>query len=352
MAVPTITVISPAVGPVGGRRLVQVMGGGFQLPPLPPPTGPAPAPPPTVEVLFGSGSGVLASPNVAVASDARLLVVTPASPLGHAAPAGKVDVTVRNIDQDGDPLPGESLTLPLAYEYALPDLNAVPERDLTRLVRALIRELRRQVLPGGVHLTVHTDWSDDPASGLAAIAAIPALVLSGPSLRENRFYSINKAREVVNPFGLGAAFYAELRPPYTIDLVFDVIGATDSQAQHLNLMAEVVDFFHRNQTLSMANSSTDPAAGATSWELDWEPGSQPKAISVPNSSSIRAFRGTFVLRGFDLDETDVAAGIVKTVEDQVGGSSVAAPSAVILGGPADPRDTSKNAGTGIEQLGE
>lgn len=325
MAVPTITVIYPNTGPTGGRRLVQIMGSNFQLPPDPPLVGPVPVPNPSVEVLFGGVAGT----RVAVAATSRLFVLTPVSPLDASSPEGPVDVEVRNIDQDGVLIPGETVTATNGYTYARPDLNARPEPDIVRLVRALLQDMKRQLL-GNISLEVHTDWSDAPATGLTFLSELPAVTLHGPDIRQNRFYSINEARSIDNTFGLGEEFFEELRPPMTVDLVFDLLGATDRKHQGISLQAEVVQYFNRNKYVCMLADGEDPTSDVLEWELDFEPIGLPVVVKGTNNSNVRAFRCRFVVRGFDLDDASMSVLITRQLEDQVSEGSVLEPSAVEL----------------------
>lgn len=328
MAVPTVTVVHPNTGPTGGRRLVQIMGGGFNTPPNPPALGVAPVPNPSVAVLFGG----VASPLVQVASRARLFAVTPITPLDRQSPDGPVDVEVRNIDQDGDLIPGETVTVVNGYTYELPDLNELPECDLVRLVRTLLWQVKKQVLTNA-SVDVHTDWSDAPAAGLTFISKLPAISLHGPDLPQNRFYSRNDRRTTVNPFGLGSEFYAGLRSPYTVDLVWELLGVTDRKLQNIALQGEVQRFFHRNKTIGMIADASDPDSEFCEWEMDMLADGQPVVVRSKNNSNIRAFRARFVIRGFDLDDDDMAALITRDVEDQLADGSVEEPTAVQIEEP-------------------
>ena len=117
----------------------------------------------------------------------------------HAAShRGTVDVTLRNLDAGGAPVPGEEVVLPGAYRFLRPRI--VHESDLTRLVRGLLRELKRQVI-ANVSMTVSVDYDDTTIDGLnvVAISRLPSVVLSGPKVDENRFFSTNEPHEDVVP---------------------------------------------------------------------------------------------------------------------------------------------------------
>jgi len=287
MAAPTIDSISPATGSTGGGTLVDVLGSGFRLPPLPPAEGPAPPAGPTVAVLVGGRSAL----DVDVLAADRLTFLAPP---GEAGPA---DVVVRNLDDAGDPIVGEDVTAPAALTYAQPRLAV--ESDLTRLVRTLLRELKRQV-HANVSLTVQTDF--DAQTGdelhLTELASLPGLVLVGPELTENRFYSLNSPPEV--PAGDGTAF--RRRVPYTVDLGFTLVGVADHTTELLNLMATAELFFHRNKHLEMDRDPANAGAGRVRYEMDFTPDGDLRVTSQPNASNVRSFSGSFVLRGFDLED--------------------------------------------------
>ena len=288
MATPLIMNLDPASGPTGGKMLVTITGAGFRLPPSPPlSAAPLPPPRPTVEVLVGGRP----TDDVRVLDSTRLSFLTPAGELGVA------DVVVRNLDDEGTPIPDEEATAPGVFTFVRPGL--VPESDLTRLVRTLMRELKRQVLPE-VSLTVQTDFDAETGDELhlAQLATLPALVLVGPELAENRFFSLNRLPEA----GAWPDGFSRLRVPYTVDLTFTLIGVSDHTTELLNLMAATELFFHRNKVLEMDRDPADPAAGRVRYEMDTPPGGDLKVTSQPNESNVRSFSGSFVVRGFDLED--------------------------------------------------
>ncbi len=286
MPAPTITSLTPATGPTGGLTLVEVQGAGFRLPPPPPAMGPTPPLRPTVAVRVG---GRPATQVRVIAAD-RLSFLSPANDPGAA------DLVVQNLDDDEAPIPGEEATLAGGFTYALPRLAV--ESDLTRLVRALLREFKRQVL-ANVVLTVQTDFDAETGDELhlAQLASLPALVLVGPELVEDRFYSLNEPPSSSSP---GA--FARRRVPYTVDLGFTIIGTSDHTVELLNLMATTELFFHRNKFLEMERDPANPAVGRVRYELDLRPDGDLKVTTQPNESNVRSFSGAFVIRGFDLED--------------------------------------------------
>lgn len=287
MPAPTITSLSPPTGPTGGRTLVEVEGADFRLPPPPPPSGPTPPPRPTVQILVGGREAA----EVRVRASDRLTFLTP---IGDA---GAADVVLRNLDDDGIPIPGEETTLAGGFTFRMPALAA--ESDLARLVRTLLRELKRQVLPN-VSLTVQTDFDAQTGDELhiAELASLPALVLVGPELREDRFYSLNQLSEAAGAAGTAL----RRRVPYTVDLSFTIVGASDHTVELLNLMAATELFFHKNKFLEMARDPASALSGRVRYEMDFTPDGDLRATSQPNESNVRSFSGSFVIRGFDLEE--------------------------------------------------
>ncbi|MBN2717922.1 MAG: IPT/TIG domain-containing protein, partial [Deltaproteobacteria bacterium] len=166
MAVPVISSISPARGTSKGAELVKISGAGFAE---------------NVSVLFGATPAEV----IIVRDEGDLSVADIKTP---AQAPSLVAVTLINLDSSGVPIPGEQFTLPGAYEYRRSEL--VRESDLTRLVRTLLRTIRAQLVDN-TSITVSVDYDDTTVDGLnvVAISKLPSLVLSGPNVGENRFYS-------------------------------------------------------------------------------------------------------------------------------------------------------------------
>jgi hypothetical protein len=172
-------------------------------------------------------------------------------------------------------------------------------------VRTLLRDLKRQVHPN-VSLTVQTDFDAETGDELhlTELASLPGLVLVGPELRENRFYSLNRPPEV--PVGDGTA--VRRRVPYTVDLGFTIVGVADHTTELLNLMAATGLYFHRNKYLEMDRDPANPGAGRVRYEMDFTPDGDLRVTSQPNESNVRSFSGSFVIRGFDLEDLTGVAG--------------------------------------------
>lgn len=275
MTAPSLAGISPNVGPASGGGLVRITGADFAD---------------RVEVFFDDAPASVLN----VHHDAGLDIADVRAP-AHAQ--GRVDVTLQNLDPSGSPVPGEADTLPDAYRFLRSKLAG--ETDFIRLVRALLRELKRQVL-SQVSMTVAVDYRDAESGELelVTVAEIPSVVLSGPRISENRFYALNEGREDVVPGPAGPEL-ARHRPPYTVDLAFTITAVSDHTVELLNLMAAVGIFLGRNRWLTLPRDPFNPALGSVAWELDPDGDIRPQ---LDGPDDLRAFTCGLVVRGFDLDE--------------------------------------------------
>ncbi len=275
MSAPTITQIDPPSGPSSGGELVTIRGVGFA---------------PRLMVRFGDAAARVVAVRV-VDGVSIAEVQTPE----HAE--GSVDVTVANLGRDGTVHPSQQARLAGGYRFLRPRI--VREADVTRLVRALLRDLKRQVIEN-VSLSVALDFGDESSSLRDAlpVATLPALVLSGPHLRENRFYSSNELRQDVVAGDDGPELRI-VRPPYTVDLEFALTGASDRAVELINLIAALATFFNRNHWLSLRRDEHDSSRGIARWELDALGELQ---TNLEGKDDVRSFTWGLVVRGFDLDE--------------------------------------------------
>lgn len=275
MALPTLSSVQPPAGPSSGGDLVRLVGTGFAD---------------RVRVVFGDAPAA----DVSVRDEAGLRIADIHTP---AHLPGIVAIELTNLDADGLPVPGETVVVTNAYRFARP--TVAREADLTRVIRQLLRELKRQVL-GNVSATVSVDYDDTTLDGLnvIAMAKVPSLVLSGPTLRPNRFYSANVAHEDVVS-GVSGPELVRRKPPYTVDLVFTLTAASERTAELFNLMAAVATFLNHNRWIELQRDPSDAARGTARWELDADGEFR---TQLAGKDDVRAFTCGFVVRGFDVDE--------------------------------------------------
>lgn len=314
MAVPTVSSVSPAIGLSQGGELVKIAGSNFRIP------SSLPAPPATVSVLF---DGAPAS-DVRVLDSNTLTCLSPTHPATDIAirpsttPQGPIAITIANLADDGSAIVGESVTVAAAYAYTLPKHTKEFATDLERVTRAFMDLVRR--LGIAVSYAIETDY--DPTSDdelhVAQFSKLPGIAIIGPELEENRFYSINEEPEfdtgTTNDDGSPDGF-VRTRVPYTVDLRFQIVCASDNKAELLNLQSNFVALMHANKWLYLSRSKDD--ATQVRFEMDFPEGGHPKSTTVPNNSNLRSWSAEILIRGFDIETIDgIDAGETAGVPNQ------------------------------------
>lgn len=232
MAVPTVTSISQAFGHTAGRQYVEIVGTNFrQQTPQVGVNGPAPVPPPSVRVVFGT----VEATKVLVLSGTRLMAITAPSD-----EASNLDVVVTNIDDNGDPIAGETATLASAYNYRR--MQFTSSSHLRTVVRALISRMRRDIHPNVRH-TVNTDIDESTLTilNVAKIASLPAFMLVGPNIADSdAVYRDNaNCRSLDDPV---TDDFADTQGLKAKDVLFDLLLVSDNDTEMLNMANGVISF--------------------------------------------------------------------------------------------------------------
>jgi hypothetical protein len=231
---------------------------------------------------------------------------------------GEVDITIRNLDDNGDPIPGEEVVVASGYAYARVQLAI--ESVLKRLVRTLVRELRRQVIPN-VSVSEHTDYDDETGDllNITQLATLPGLAIAGPDATPSRGeYRVHgqRTRRLEN------GETELLNAPCTNDLTFSITAVSDNKGEILNLQSLLAMFMERNPYLYMLRDAADPSQGSVRWEMQWLPGTGTNTSRALNDANLRSFGGTLVVVGFDFEELPGFAGEsvvdLTTQTDEVG----------------------------------
>jgi hypothetical protein len=287
---------------------VEIVGTNFRLPATPPPGVTSGISAPTVRVFFGG----VESASVDVLASTLVLAMVPARET-----VGAVDILVQNIDDDGVLIPGETVTAAAAFTYEIARLTAEYESDLVRMVRALLRRLKQQTIAKEVTRPVHTDYDEETGDELniAKFGAFPGITLMGPKMRQNRFYSSNEQPTIsidLDNDGDPETFI-ETRVAYVVDLIFTVVAVSDRDTEVLNLMANFVQFMHRNKMIGLLRLPSNPALGQAMFELDFTDDGEPQMPGAPNNSNVHQWSAEIVIRGVPIEElsgigTDVVPG--------------------------------------------
>ena len=321
MAVPQVTNIYPNTAHVGGEAMVRILGGDFRtryrlsadfgldgefVTIIEGPLATADNDSPTVRVSFGAA----ASQRVVVVNHALMYVLVPTTALDGA---GTVDVTVENLDDDGVPIPGESVTKTLAFTYL--QTSFTQDSTLVRVVRKFIRELRRQVLRNTTIANTHTDY--DAATGdtfnLTELQELPSLVIIGPELDK---YTQPDIMIYTDSFGVKT----QQRQPLYADLSFQLVGAADRHVVLLNLQSALVTFIQRNPFLIVDRDPDDPAAGQLKFELVFpSSGGAPSINGGGDDNNVSTFGARVVIKDVPI------TGLPGFNQEGVGGVDVTAP---------------------------
>jgi hypothetical protein len=299
MAVPTISTITPNGGAPTGRQAVEITGTNFQLPPAPA-VGiiPVPVAAPTVRVTFG---GVEAA-RVDVISATRVFAFAPRYTLpfdsnGDTVATTAVDVVLENIDTGGVLIPGETVTSAGGYTYTRPGITHQDSGDLMRAVVAIVDLLRSQVLANTV-INTSVDYDPDTGAPMIQVEETPQLVLAGPTLSFNSFFTYRGDQTVSTDV---ATEFLKQRRHRVVDLEFTVSGFTNSEVELINLQALLETALDRTSTVDVDLDADDPAAGVLALELHIT--QSPQYVRVENyaASDLRMFTAGFVLKGLPLN---------------------------------------------------
>lgn len=319
MAIPFVGNVSPAEGPPAGGTLVRVLGGNFRIPDEPPLIpGPVPIPGPTVDVTVGGAPAL----KVIVASAGKLYFQAPkrsfVDPSNGKPLDGPFDedIVITNLDNSGVPIGGETVTVTDGFTYRRVDLSSSTPSRVQALWRTLLRLWKSETIQNVVDST-HTDFDDTETDllNITALAKLPAIILTGPDLIENRFFTQNQDVAADQPNGDVFIF----QKPRYVDLEFDVTLVTNHKGQLTNLIEIATIFLERNKFIYLDCG----AEGTLKLEMDFaQPNGdfQTRRITRDANSNIHASTGrvgitALTLAGFAGFENDGARGATHEVEE-------------------------------------
>jgi len=244
MAVPTITDITPATGPTGGRTAVKITGTNFALPPDPPSFTHWAQ---TVRVEFGGRECEQVKP---YGADLVACVAPPwfGSPsLLKATGSVSVDVVLTNLDPaTGDPVPDETVTEIDGYTYTRG--SVATHEQLTWVVTNFMRHLRRQVLDNVV-VGADPDWDPDKSTSYVELTQLPGIVLT-PRLVLEEAGSSTVVDYDTNEF-------ARVMGADECNVEFDIRGISRSKPELQNIAGKIKEFVQRTGLLDIPETVGD-----------------------------------------------------------------------------------------------
>ncbi len=270
--------VHPIAGPTTGGNIVRFSGEGFDT---------------RTVVLFGNA----AAPKVLVDDTACYV---------HAPPqiAGPVLVSVCNA--------AGCAHVAQPYTYTKPALGT--ESPLTRLIRTLLQNLKSH-FHDNTSMTVDVDASDpalrsDEGEGVSMLARLPALVLGGPDVRENRVMSRNTGSEAADTRGNIFVYGV----PYTVDLTFTLTGASHSTVEMFNMLDAATTYLHQMKCVSMPRDPEFLELGNVSWPSQISEGAR---VHLDGIDGVRSFDIQFLVRGFDFVASHPTSVAIKTTDARV-----------------------------------
>ena len=287
MSVPSVMSVSPSVSASLGGELVRLIGSGFGE---------------LVAVRFGDARAEV----IGVRTASEMSVADVRAPEHDD---GFVDLSLQNLDEGGNPIPGEAVLLKAAFRFIRPRLAS--ESNLTRLVRVVRQKLSRHVLENTT-IGVSLDYQQELPGELRAVymATLPAIVLSGPTLRPSLTHRSNVVGEMIIE-GVSGPEVVRQSASLTHDVEFSLTAASERTAELLNLQAAVASFFNAPLSVSLARDPDDLDSEIVSWEVKVDGDVR---TTIDDASGTRAFQLSFVVEGFDTDE-GVATSMTHEADD-------------------------------------
>lgn len=273
MAVPTITNVSPASGPAGGRNIVQISGTDFRLYTVPAYGKLDTSEPRTVQVWF---DGVEAA-DVLVISATLVEAVPPQTEVdANLTSFPAVDVKVQNVDDAGALIAGEEATAVGAYTYTRNPLRPPTletENPFARISRRLLHLLKRQIMLD-TSMRTNTDFSEDGI--VFPDAPIPSLVLVGPEVTPDAYGWENA--QIENRIDSSDV---DVYPnPIMHTVSYDIMGRSDNESEFQRMMGEARKFVWQNPYLLMSGDVPQGSTIRLPMVMTQEPQMQPGALNA------------------------------------------------------------------------
>lgn len=262
MAPPIVNLIRPARGWSAGGTFVQLDGNDFKMPAPPPRVAgvEVPVPAPTVEVLF---DGIPAT-SVQMISTAILRCTTPKHHPDRTLDdgttlSGTVDVTVRNLDADGVPIPGESVTVTQAYQFTRPVLGAKNVRGAWLRVIDAFLEHWRDLVCESVAFIPATDYDSETGDvrGYVKMAALPGIAVTRVGFPDSATFPDSGGDEIV----ADDQTILLRRQPVATDITFTLVLVSNNAGELINLSEVVAWVFNDSPTFQVQIDPNDPVHG-------------------------------------------------------------------------------------------
>jgi hypothetical protein len=268
VAVPTVTSLSTALGRSHGGNLLSAFGTNFRVAPA--------LPAPVAEPMRVTVGGKV-SPQVGVASSTEVVFLA--------------------LDDDGEPIPGESATLQAAYRTRKPYYDTPHKSIYGRITDALMDVLENDLVDT-VRISSSPDFDPEAAdaSNVVDLPTYPAIVLLGPRTRLSRTVTGSARSVLVTQTGR-----VKRRPRGARrDLVYDFLLVEKTKQADLALHADLVQWFDSTGYVYMLRDEGNLSMGTCRYRVGLE--SDIVSAGEPNLTDVRVFRGTMGVLGVALGD--------------------------------------------------
>lgn len=315
MAQPTFTSITPNTGHPGGGQIAVIIGTNFRA------VEQAYAVPEqgrkTVAVTIGGES----VEQIWVSSDTELKVRIPVAvfnPTADIAQAVRVDpdisrisfsaldVVITNLDANGDPIAGESVTAPEAYTYEQP-LIRVPEGDppLLQVLVQFLRLLKRNIVHKA-SMSTHTDYGEDGVT-YSVLAEHPSVGLRMDVLDDDEYSHYDNVPQIFPSVG---DTFIEYDMQKTVMLLFSLTLSSQNTEEVLHMITNLIDMQMATPWLIVPPDPDYPISIPDN-KYPLECVQQPKQVGTPNRSNICAYTAQLRVRGIPILRGDPSTELIK-----------------------------------------
>lgn len=313
MAIPTVSSVIGSEGVPTGGYLIEFIGTGFlvQVDPLslpPPYPFPIPTPDPTVSIQFDNALGFdQFSPEVTVVSSTRMFAIVPKALLpldgnGDTLESMLVDITIRNLDSSGVPIPTEEVTVTDAFNYRHASLAGTAFQPPTIVTEHLLALMRSEILTN-TSAVPHTEFDGDLSTAFVDAANLPQMVVLGPNITASE--GLRNLRDPVETqVGGSPEEYRQAEAADYVDLSYKIIGMSNFHVELNNLATVLTKVIYRNPILRPPRDLLDPSGPTIDLDMEW--------LSLPNQqqltgqfgSNLRYFQAELVVKGIPLSTID------------------------------------------------
>lgn len=303
--VPAITSLSKTEGTPSGGYVVTINGTGFATQADTAPVAGQPIPD-SVEVTFSNTAMNLSvkAEKIKLVSETAITVVVPKIILYTTVdgpPADvPLDVSVQNLDANGDPVAGETNTLVEGFTLRRRCIDGTRLGKITSLTQFLIVLLRSEV-HWNTSTVPHTEYDRDTSTPRADAVKLPHIVLLGPDITESEAGYQDYSREETQ---VGDEF-SSVEAAVRYDVAYSLVVAADTHAVVQNLQGALLDFFAQNKKISVPNNLSDLSQGYTDLAMKLTFGPSVEQITSQYPSNVRVARAEFTVYGLPCYEEDV-----------------------------------------------